>query len=234
MYEPMLDMYLGFRKFGYVGSKALCPVCERSFNKFIPAGKVGICPNCSSGSRHRAIYLYLQRRTNFFTDPLKVLHFAPEHCFNKKFRKLPNLEYLSADLGSPRAMEKIDITNIPYPDNYFDVTISSHVLEHIPDDMKAMRELNRVQKKGGWSIHLAPIDYTRHITYQDDSINTDELRQKVYGHHDHKRIYGKDYAGRLTMAGFEVYGMAPQTFLSNAEMLQFGVDKDEFIYLCKK
>jgi SAM-dependent methyltransferase len=233
-YEPLLDVYHNVRKIRYKGSSVYCPVCDAHFNKFIPSGNIGICPACSSGSRHRAIYLFLKRKTNFFTGKMKVLHFAPEHCFYKSFKAMPNLEYLSADLNSPRAMVKMDINNIPYEDNHFDIVISSHVLEHIPDDMKAMRELYRVASKQGWSIHLAPIDYSRETTLEDPSVNTPELRQDFYGHHDHKRIYGRDYASRLRAAGFLVDVLEPKDYLTGIEMKKYGVDKNEMIYCCTK
>ena len=204
LYEPLLDAYHGLRKYKYKGSNVFCPVCEEYSNKFIPSGNVGICPACSSGSRHRAIYLFLKRRTTFFTQKMKMLHFAPEHCFYKTFKSQPNLSYTSADLDSPRAMVKVDITRIPYADNHFDVIISSHVLEHIPDDIKAMKELFRVANNRGWSIHLAPIDYNRDKTFEDPSIDTPEKKQEVYGHHDHKRIYPGRVPSKRNTAGVNV------------------------------
>mgnify|MGYP001044189747 CR=1 FL=1 len=233
-YEPLLDVYHSLRKYRYIGGNVSCPVCHRHFNKFIPAGNVGICPACSSGSRHRAIYLFLQRKTSFFEQKMKVLHFAPEHCFYKTFRAMRNLDYTSADLNSPRAMVKIDITQIPYPNNHFDVVISSHVLEHIPGDLLAMRELARIANNRGWSIHLAPIDYNREKTFEDPSVDTPEKKQEIYGHHDHKRIYGRDYAERLRSAGFHVEIFDPQDYLSSEEMKTYGVDINEKIYCCTK
>ncbi len=234
LYEPLLDAYHGLRKYQYKGSNVFCPVCEQYSNKFIPSGNVGICPACSSGSRHRAIYLFLKRRTTFFTQKMKMLHFAPEHCFYKTFKLQPNLSYISADLDSPRAMVKVDITRIPYADDHFDIVISSHVLEHIPDDIKAMKELYRVANNRVESIHLAPIDYTRDKTFEDVSIDTPEKKQQYYGHHDHKRIYGKDYAERLRSVGFIVEVFEPLDYLSAAEMMRYGVDITEKIYCCTK
>jgi len=95
------------------------------------------------------LWLYLQRKTSFFSAPLKVLHIAPEQAFYKRFRQQPNLEYITSDLYSPLADVKADICALPFEDEQFDVILCNHVLEHIPDDTQAMRELYRVLKKGG-------------------------------------------------------------------------------------
>jgi SAM-dependent methyltransferase len=231
IYEPVLEGYYRFHKIVYKGSKVSCPVCGGSFTKFINGHA---CPSCGSGRRHRLMYLYLKEKTNFFTAKLKVLHFAPEHCFYKRFDELPDLNYISADLNSPRAHMKIDMTNIEFEDNSFDVVISSHVLEHIPDDLKAMKELRRVVKPGGWSIHQVPIDYTRAVTFQDDAIISNEGRLKFYGHIDHKRIYGADYKERLASAGFEVTEDSFVTNFTDDLQKKYGLDVNERIYFCRK
>ncbi len=231
--ETIINLIFFFRSLNYAGSNCYCPVCEGSFKSFYKS-RTGTCPRCGASSRHRLFYLFLKNETKFFADNLKVLHFAPEHCFYKRFKKLPNINYLSADLNSPRAMKKIDITNIPFKDQNFDVVISSHVLEHIPNDIKAIQELYRVQNKSGWSIHIVPIDYKREITYEDDNINTVELREKYYGHHDHRRIYGKDYIKRLKNVGFLVTENDYCTNFSDNEKLKYGLSESDIIYYCKK
>lgn len=233
MRDMLIDMIYGVRSMKYRGNSVFCPVCQGSFSGFVDSS-VGSCPACGAGARHRFFFLYLQSRTNFFSERLKVLHFAPEHCFFRRFRKIANIDYLSADLNSPRAMKKVDMTAIPFADESFDVILSSHVLEHVPDDRKAMRELCRVQKKGGWSIHLVPIDYSREKTYEDASVNSDELRQRIYGHHDHKRIYGKDYGKRLQDAGFNVHVIDFCAELSGEERKEYGLRESGKIYLCEK
>lgn len=232
--EPIISSIYYLRSLLYAGSNVYCPCCDSSFKKFYPKGKFGTCPRCGSGSRHRLLYLYLRNRTNFFTDKSKVLHFAPEHCFQKTFKSLPNISYLSADLCSARAMVVIDITNINYSDDYFDIILSSHVLEHVPNDKKAMRELFRVLNPGGWSIHQVPIDYSREKTFEDTKIKTVKERERIYGHHDHKRIYGKDYKNRLEEAGFTVKVDSYANKFSIKEIQKYGIDRDEKIYLCKK
>jgi len=232
--EPIINIIYFSRSLFYYGDNVSCPVCNNSFTKFLGDSTSGDCPKCGSGARHRIMYLYLKNKTNFFKDNLKVLHFAPEHCFYKTFKQLNNLSYISADLGSARAMEKIDITNIKYPSNYFDVIISSHVLEHIPNDTKAMSELFRVLKNGGWSIHLVPIDYKRDKTFEDAKITTAKERQLIYGHHDHKRIYGKDYKKKLENVGFKVKVISYNAGFSSEIGKNFGINKEEKIYYCTK
>jgi SAM-dependent methyltransferase len=230
-YETLLSGYYNMRTLMYAGHEVYCPICKKQFKSFIDDHA---CPSCGSGRRHRLLYLYLEQKTNFFTAPLKVLHFAPEHCFYKRFPALDNLEYISGDLDSPRAMQKIDMTAIQYPDEYFDVVISSHVLEHVPDDRKAMRELLRVMKTGGWAIHQAPINYELKDTFEDPAIQSNEDRLKHYGHIDHKRVYGRDYIDRLRESGFTVVEDDFVTTLPPADIKKYGLDSWERVYFCQK
>jgi SAM-dependent methyltransferase len=230
LFEPLLNLYYTIQSIGYSGNNFYCPVCENNLRKF----KSESCPKCGSGIRHRTLWLFLSRKTDFFKSSLYVLHFAPEHCFYKKMKNLSNINYLSADLGSPRAMVKIDMTNIKYQNNTFDVLLSSHVLEHIEDDLKAIKELYRVQKINGWSIHLVPIDYSRNDTYENPLIKSPEDRKKIYGHYDHKRIYGKDYKNRLEQAGFQVNIFKTEAFCDENEITIMGLKRDTEIYYCRK
>lgn len=234
LYEPILSSYYSLRSLKYYGNNVTCPVCGNSFRTFIKVGKYGTCPKCGARSRHRLLYLFLKNSTNFYVDKLNVLHFAPAHCFFDRFKSLQNLDYLSADINSPRAMEKIDMTNIRYPDNYFDVIISSHVLEHIQEDIRAMQELYRVLKIGGWSVHNVPIDYSRKKTYENSQVNTPEERLKYFGHFDHKRIYGTDYKDRLESAGFLVEIINVMDFVSIGDQKKYSIDEKGKIYLCRK
>ena len=217
-----------------MGDNVYCPCCNNHFRQFFKDGKYGGCPGCGSSARHRLIVLYLERKTNFFKDRIKALHFAPEHSLFKKFRKMKNLEYISADLGSARAKMKIDMTKIPFVNDFFDVVLSSHVLEHISNDYTAMKELYRIQKPKGWSIHQVPIDKTRNQTFESPNIKTPDQREKVYGHHDHKRIYGLDYPKRLEQAGFKVKCDLFARTLKNEEILRYSLSPDEVVYLCLK
>jgi ubiquinone/menaquinone biosynthesis C-methylase UbiE len=148
--------------------------------------------------------LYLKEKTNFFQDSLKVLHIAPEQCFEERFKKLPNLTYVAADLESPLADYKCDVQEMPFGDNEFDVVICNHVLEHVDNDKRAMLEILRVMKPGSFSILLVPNDFNRQLTYEDNSITSPKERAQIFGQYDHKRVYGLDYPERLRKAGFNV------------------------------
>ena len=187
-----------------------CPSCGWKGPEFLPNAdrRNARCPNCDSKERHRLYYLYL--REYLPTDrPLKVLHFAPEKIITRVFKSFRNVDYVSADLNPEKAMIKEDITKISFPDNSFDVIFCSHVLEHIPDDLKAMGELYRVLKPGGLAILAVPIKdvFNGKIitsTFEDFTITDPKEREKVFGQHDHVRIYGRDFEARLEKAGFKV------------------------------
>ena len=219
----------------YYGNKKHCPCCGGSFRKFLPYGLLdrenAKCPNCGSLERHRLIWLYLKDRTNLFSNNLMVLHFAPEMIFQKNLKNSANLDYISADLDPSRAMLRVDITNIYFKDNTFDVILCSHVLEHIQDDRKAMSELFRIIKPGGWSIIQVP--RKREKTFEDDSIKSPEERERQFGQRDHVRRYGRDFKNRLEDAGFKVRVDGYAKELSRELFEKYGlVDID--IYFCRK
>ena len=192
----------------YWGNKVECPVCGKHFRKFLPYGygeamDNRLCPNCLSLERHRLIWLYLKEKTGFFTDNLKVLHFAPEQPFLKRFKSLKNLDYTTADLDSPIADLHLDVTNINLPDNTYDIVICNHVLEHVDNVDKAFSEIKRILKPGGWAILMVPIN-PNVDTFEDPSITDPKERQRLFGQYDHVRQFGRDYADVLKNAGFEV------------------------------
>lgn len=202
--KPLFILYLK-------GNRFTDPIDGKSFRKLLPYGYKKQRPNALSPStlsleRHRLMWLYLREETDFFTKDSQqnVLHIAPEQCFYKRFRKQRNLEYITSDLDSPLADVRADICNLPFEDNEFDVIFCNHVLEHIPDDKKAMAELYRVIKPGGWGIFQVPQDINRIETFEDDSITNKEERTRIFGQYDHVRVYGLDYFDRLREAGFTV------------------------------
>jgi len=193
----------------YKGKNVECPVCNEKFRKFLPYGYNNVrtnvlCPQCFSLERHRLVWLYLVERTALFSKPHKVLHIAPEQCFYSRFRKMRNLEYVTADLESPLADVKLDIQAMMMEDNQFDVVICNHVLEHVPDDRKALKEIFRVLKHGGFAILQSPVAYDMEKTYEDPSITDPKEREKHFRQKDHCRLYGKDYPERITEAGFKI------------------------------
>ncbi|WP_053971420.1 class I SAM-dependent methyltransferase [Mangrovimonas sp. ST2L15] len=191
------------------GSTYTDPIDGKSFKSFLPYGYGEqrhnvLSPSTLSLERHRLLWLFLTKETNFFTDHLKVLHFAPEQAFYKRFRNIPHLDYTTTDLNSPLADVKADICNLPFDDNTYDVILCNHVLEHIPDDTQAMKELYRVMKPGGWGVFQIPQDLNRATTFEDDSITDKKERAKIFGQYDHVRVYGRDYFDKLRSIGFQV------------------------------
>lgn len=192
------------------GKRYTDPIDGKSFRKFLSYGYGTqranvLAPGTLSLERHRLLWLYLLNETDFFktSSVLKVLHIAPEQCFLKRFKKLGH-EYITADLHSPIADIKADITDLPFENDSFDVIFCNHVLEHIPSDTKAMQELYRVMKSKGFGIFQVPRDVSRETTFEDDSITDPKERARIFGQYDHVRIYGKDYFDKLRHVGFKV------------------------------
>ncbi len=221
------------------GSTYIDPIDGKSFRKFLPYGYGEQRPNVLSPStlsleRHRLLWLYLKNETDFFTAPKKVLHMAPEQCFLSLFKKLPNIDYITADLYSPIVDIKADILALPFKDNSFDIVFCNHVLEHIEDDKKAMNELYRVLKPGGMGIFQVPQDLKLENTYEDFNIITPEERAKHFGQYDHVRIYGKDYFERLRNIGFLVNEIDYSITLSAEEVDKYRLAKGEILPVCFK
>jgi SAM-dependent methyltransferase len=193
-----------------------------------------LSPSTLSLERHRLLWLYLQNETKFFSEEKKVLHFAPEQCFLKRFRNLKNIEYTTTDLESPIADVKADICNLPFEDNSYDIIFCNHVLEHIPDDTKAMQELYRVLKPNGMAILQIPQDLARETTFEDNSITDKKERDKVFGQYDHVRVYGRDYFDKLRRTGFKVEEVDYTSTLSEDDIEKYCLAKGEIIPVCFK
>jgi SAM-dependent methyltransferase len=178
--------------------------------------------------------LFLRRHTDLFSDSQKsLLHLAPEWYLQKYFRRHGTINYLSGDLHSPRAMMRMDITDLGFPDGSFDVILCSHVLEHVTDDKVAMRELFRVLKPGGWGILDVPVDWSRADTFEDWSASTPSERRRVFGQEDHVRIYGRTYPDLLRQVGFQVE--VDQYEISAQEVRRFGLRPGiDHIWMCRK
>lgn len=193
------------------------------------------CPNCGARDRQRRLWLYLENRTNLLSDELRVLHFAPEPVLEKLLRPRPNLDYVSTDLDRARALVKADITDLPFADDSFDVILCSHVLEHVLDDRKAMRELHRVLRPSGWAIVVVPISSRRPATFEDPAIVTPPARERAFGQADHVRVYGRDFKARLEEAGFAVSVEDYARELGDAGARRYGLrPRKPNLHLCVK
>ncbi|SDL79129.1 Methyltransferase domain-containing protein [Salinimicrobium catena] len=221
------------------GNRYTDPIDGKSFRKFLPYGyehqrENVLSPSTLSLERHRLLWLYLQENTSFFTKPHKVLHFAPEQAFYKRFRKLENLDYTTTDLESPLADVKADICNLPFKDNSFDFILCNHVLEHIPDDQKAMQELYRILAPGGTAILQIPQDLNRETTFEDDSITDSKERARIFGQYDHVRVYGRDYFDKLRSIGFKVEEVDMTSKMLPAMVDRYRLAKGEIIPVARK
>lgn len=230
--RPLLAFYLK-------GTKVQDPIDGKCFRKFLPYGYQHQRPNVLSPStlsleRHRLLWCYLQRKTNFFTKPIKLLHIAPEQCFYRRFKKQANLIYTTCDLESPLADVQADLCDLPFQNDEFEVVFCNHVLEHIEDDRRAMSELFRVLKKGGWGIFQVPQDLSKSKTYEDFSITDPKERALHFGQYDHVRIYGQDYFDRLRAVGFKVTPIESGSFLSVEEIDRYRLIASEWLPLVKK
>lgn len=225
--------------FALRGKKFTDPIDGKSFRSFLPYGyghqrNNVLAPGTLSLERHRLLWLYLKNETDFFTAPKKVLHFAPEQAFYKRFRNQKNLDYTTTDLYSPLADVKADICNLPFSSNTYDVILCNHVLEHIPDDTKAMQELYRVLKPGGMGIFQVPQDITRETTFEDDTITDPKQRAAIFGQYDHVRVYGRDYFDKLRSIGFRVTEEDYTQKLPAGDAEKFCLAKGEIIPVCYK
>ena len=223
----------------FKGDKFTDPIDGKSYRKFLPYGygkqrENALSPGTLSLERHRQMWLYLQNETDFFTKNYKVLHIAPEQEFLRKFKKMKNLDYISADLYSPIVDVKADILDLPFEDESFDIVFCNHVLEHIEDDKKAMSELFRVMRKGGWGIFQVPMKNSLEKTYEDFTIKDPKERQKHFGQYDHVRWYGMDYFDRLKSVGFEADINFYSRKFSSEERERFALMENEILPVVSK
>ena len=232
--RPLISWYLK-------GDKFTDPIDGKSFRKFLPYGYVkqrenALSPSTLSLERHRLMWLFLKDNTTFFTatKKLKVLHIAPEQCFLDIFRKQQNLNYITSDLESPIADVKADICDLPFKENEFDIVFCNHVLEHISNDTKAMQELYRVLKPGGFGIFQIPQDLSKAITFEDDTITDRKERAKLFGQYDHVRVYGRDYFDKLRSIGFKVDEVDYTKKITLEKIEEFCLMQNEILPVCYK
>jgi SAM-dependent methyltransferase len=224
----------------YSGGEFYCPCCQRQLRRFVSsiAGPQTACPACGSFQRQRLLMLYLTERTDVLVSPLRMLHFAPEKCLYDRFRATPGLDYVTADLlDLPMVDVTVDITNMQFDSESFDVIVCSHVLEHVIDDGAAMREMRRILRPSGRAILQHPIDHALAQTYEDESIIDPQERAQAFEQSDHVRIYGPDFVDRLQAAGFTV-GYVPYRDQVSAEQVRRSALEDtnrkraDDLYIC--
>ena len=231
-FRPLIKLY-------FKGDQFTDPIDGSSYRKFLSYGyqnlrQNALCPGTLSLERHRLLWLYLDRKTTFLTDSIRVLHIAPEQVFYKKFKSFSHWDYTTSDLHSPLADVKADICALPFEDNSYDFILCNHVLEHIPNDLKAMEELYRVLKLRGTAILQVPLEEDRENTFEDDAITDQQERTRIFGQYDHVRVYGQDYYNRLEEVGFKATAVDFIKEISATEVKRFALPTERIPVVTKK
>lgn len=230
-----------------------CPLCKKSFENFLPGGvksdfflqkhiigggyrENAICPYCGSIDRTRWVYWVAKKFTNIFETENRVLHFAPESYLRKLFEKNEKCDYYPADLQNNIGglkVHRIDVTQIPFKEEFADYIIINHVLEHVLNESTAIYEMKRVLKQNGKIIMSFPVSMEEN-TLEDYSIVAEEERKKYYGQKDHVRLYGKDFKKRLETYGLNVVVYSPKDYMNEEVIEQYGLIADDIVLLCTK
>lgn len=241
LFDIANQVRLVYLRVKYNGVGVECPCCGSHFKSFatfgVPRRPNAWCPKCESLERHRLLWKFLQEKTNLYTADLKVLHIAPETVFFKFLKKLKNIDYYPADKFPsvyPKGTHHIDLLNINFSDNTFDTIICNHVFQYIEEDRKAMAELYRVLKPGGWAILQVPVNKDLAKTYEDATIMDPKKREQAFGLAEHVRFYGLDYKERLTEAGFKVHIIDYSAKFSDSNIYKYGFWKGDAVYYCCK
>lgn len=225
----------------YAGFAVACPCCGGRFRRFADGHSApGIaCPRCASYPRHRLLWLYLTRDPAAL-EGAHVLHMAPEPCLIGAFARVATASYVTADIESPLADRRVDITAMDFADDSFDLTICSHVLEHVPDDRRAMRELRRTLRPGGRALLQHPI-VPGQATFEDPTVTDPAERLRLFSQEDHVRVYGPDIEDRLRSVGFDVEVVRHGDLATPAELRRYGLREPLYpkvlasdVYVCRK
>jgi SAM-dependent methyltransferase len=229
-----------FRALRYQGNAVKCNCCENEFSMFLAYGNEkrenAACPKCNALERNRVLWMYLEKELTIRHKNWRVLHFAPERTLEKKLKSLSNLTYFGVDINPQLADYQVDIIDIPYKENTFDLIICSHVLGHVPDEAKAIQELKRVLAPSGLAIILTVININNKDTYENPNVKTPLERLAHYGEDDLLRLHGMDFGQRLANQGFQVERLDYRLTFSEADQQRFGLGRGEreVLYLCKK
>jgi predicted SAM-dependent methyltransferase len=246
------------KKVVFFGTKYKCTICGSHIRKFLPHGisipvlsekrivggynreKTGKCPVCRRIDRERLIYKYVFNSGKINLRGISVLHVAPELPIANKFKEIKEAQKINYQAGDKFEAgyvydcEELDITKTKYEDNTFDLLICNHVLEHIPNDGDAMREIFRILKPGGKAILQVPISLVLDETYEDLSIVDPKEREIKFGQYDHVRIYGQDYPKRLNSVGFNTEIVNPVDLWGAKTLVHEGINPEEKLYIAVK
>lgn len=239
------------------GNRRKCYICGATFFKFLPYRKgnkgrspfiqqlqmVGSdldnfkCPACGAHDRERHLFMYFDA-LNLWSEmnASTVLHFAPEKHLSQKIQNLRPKLYIMADLYPNHPdIQKIDATQIPYPDATFHVVIANHILEHIPEYHLALQEFFRVLHPGGFAILQTPYSRLLHNIFEDPGIHTPEQRYFFYGQENHTRVFGeKAFFNSLQAYHFQLEIHHHHQVLQDKNAQFYGVPAHEPLILARK
>ncbi len=218
------------------GDAVHCPLCDNGFDRFRDAWNRpnALCWRCGAHERHRAQWLLFERRPELLAQARSLLHFSPEWCLRHQLEQTPGLRYVTTDLDPAQTVDlRLDVTALDLPDGAFDAVICSHVLEHVPDDARAMRELRRVTAPDGFALVMVPLALDRETTYEDPSITAPDDRRREFLQHDHVRLYAPDIADRLRNAGFAVEVVDMCAELGDEQAARHRLLASDRIFLCR-
>ena len=219
-----------------------CPIEEREFRCFVTKQEsiweTHMTVTNGAKDRHRLVWLYLKNKTNLFKQPSSLVHIAPEYCYLEKLKNIATIQYLPGDkmvkgYGKQEGIAYMDLLKLDIADNAIDYVLCNHVLEHIPDDITAMKEMFRVLKRQGSAIITVPIDESRDKTYEDFSITSPAAREKHFGQWDHVRWYALDIKERLESVGFDAKVVRYGAEFSPEDYKRYGLCDDPIIVATK-
>lgn len=244
------------RRIFWWGTRHRCPVCGARVRRYLPDGRdlpvlreldvVGgehwperTCPVCFADTRARLVWWYLESECRILERRIRVLHLAPEPGIYRRLRAARALSYHVADREPAHyafadAICKLDATALPYADARFDVVLANHVLEHIEDDARALAEIRRVLRPGGFALLQVPIALRLARTLEDPGVRSPEERERTFGQRDHVRLYGRDYVDRLAGAGFEVRCCAAHASLPPELQARWLVNPREVLFVATR
>lgn len=228
----------------------VCNLCGHRIKKFLSSGidtklftelrvigggyrKNATCPYCKCLDRTRWVYQVLKEETDLFDAENTVLHFAPEKMIQEKLRRNKKCDYYPGDIVLKPGNHRIDVTDIPYRDAFFDYILINHVLEHVKNETQAFSELRRVIKPDGKLVLSFPVTLDAG-TIEKDGVFNDEDRLKYYGQKDHVRLYGKDYIKRIENLGWEIQQYTPERMVDERQIEKYGFLRNDILLLCKR
>lgn len=252
------DRRIFLRRVFYAGTKYNCSVCNSNLRSMLTSGyqlpvlseldviggetiPYDTCPVCFANSRTRLLLEYIQREIKIdkASSRFRLLHVAPEYGIYSRLKVNENIDYVAVDLNpieyrDIEGVSRCDVTAIDFANDSFDLIICSHVLEHVPQDHVAIKELFRVLKSGGTAILQVPISASLQMTIEDPNLTDPRERERRFGQHDHVRIYGADYPTRLRNGGFSVEVFDATSHWDAAIVEKLRLNPRERIFVGKK